>query len=139
MTIWGLIIGGTAGLAVGGPAVHMLDIAPTLSLILGLPIPRHAEGGFMPAMFRNARREMWPNHARDLMYQRYHYAKTLIDYEGLDLDGRLRAPSDLELDVQSAISQSDGSAVQQAAVSVISTGGGVRNCEERIFGGTRIA
>ena len=57
----------------------------------GLPVPRHAEGGFIPRMFANARRELWPTHARDLLYQRYHYAKTLIEYgSGEPLTVRMR-------------------------------------------------
>ena len=91
-----------------------LDMAPTLALLSGLPIPRHAEGGFMPRMFANARREMWPLHARDLLYQRYHYARVLINYETLNSNARLRSIEDIEQDANARIAVSGGTALEQA-------------------------
>ena len=97
-----------------GVAYHRLDDAPTLALLSGLPVPRHSEGGFIPAMFKNARRELWPLHARDLLYQRYHFAKTLIEYERLDTDGRLRTLSDIEQDANARIAASGSTPLEQA-------------------------
>ena len=91
-----------------------LDMAPTLALLTGLPIPRHAEGGFMPRMFANARREMWPLHARDLLYQRYTFARVLIEYETLDSQARLRSLEDIEQDANARIAVSGGTPLDQA-------------------------
>ena len=92
----------------------MLDIAPTLALLSGLPVPRHAEGGFISRMFSNARREMWPMHARDLLYQRYHYAMALIEFQELKVLDRLRALELIEQDAAARIAASGSSPLEQA-------------------------
>lgn len=96
----------------------MLDLAPTLALLSGLPLPRHAEGGFITRMFSNVRREMWPAHARDLLYQRWHAANAIIEYEQLDRDGRLRDLQDIEQDTTAKIATGGGTPLEQG------TGGG---------------
>ena len=83
-------------------------------MLAGLPMPRHSEGGIVASMFANVRREMWPMHARDLLYQRYHYAQSLIIYEQLARTGRLRTLGDIERDATAKIGAGGGTALEQA-------------------------
>lgn len=101
--------GGEGG-ASGGEAssiahaiVSMEDLAPSLSLLAGVPTPRHSEGHFVPLLFENAQRSTWPAHARDLLSQRHYYASALLKLEALDGDGRLRTLTDIERDALATI------------------------------------
>ena len=89
------VFGSTAG-----SVVAMEDLAPTIAMLAGLPTPRHAEGAFVPLLFENVQRTMWPAHCRDLLYQRHHYASALMLLEDLDGAARLRPLADIERDVQ---------------------------------------
>ena len=66
----------------GDSTLRMADVAATLSLLLGVPLPRHNEGAFLTRMFRNVRRERWPLHMQDLLYQRWWYTQTYLQARG---------------------------------------------------------
>ena len=89
------------------------DLAPTIALLLGLPLPRHSEGRFIPSMFANARREMWPQHAHDMLIQQYHYCEGLLNFDSADRDGWLRALSDIERDAMAQIGAGGGTLLEQ--------------------------
>ena len=70
--------------------LRMADVAATLSLLLGVPLPRHNEGAFLTRMFRNVRRERWPLHMQDLLYQRWWYTQTYLQARGAWIPTRRR-------------------------------------------------
>ena len=84
--------------------VRMVDLAATLSLLAGVPMPRHSEGYPIAQMFENAPRLYWKDHARDLLYQRYHYVRALLTVEALEGEA-LQLPSleSIEMNAQAAI------------------------------------
>ena len=77
--------------------IRMVDLATTISLIRGLPAPRHAEGAFIAKMFRTVPPTRWVRHAHDLLIQKWCVARTILAVEQLDED-RLRPLADLEQD-----------------------------------------
>ena len=84
--------------------VRMIDLAATLSLLAGVPMPRHSEGYPIAQMFENAPRLYWKDHARDLLYQRYHYVRALLTVEALEGEA-LELPSleSIEMNALAAI------------------------------------
>ena len=96
--------------------VRMVDLPSTMALLAGLPQPRHTEGVFIPQMFENVQRSMWPVACQDLVYQRYHYAAALLVLESLDTVGRLRSLDDLERDAMAKIGAGGGTPLDRAVV-----------------------
>ena len=51
--------------------VSMVDVANSICLLRGLPVPRHSEGGFVSALLASVASSRWVAHFEDLLQQRW--------------------------------------------------------------------
>ena len=51
----------------------MVDVANSICLLRGLPVPRHSEGGFVSALLASVASSRWVAHFEDLLQQRWCY------------------------------------------------------------------
>ena len=95
----------------GDPEASMADVANSLCLLRGLPVPRHSEGGFVSALLASVGSSRWVAHFEDLLQQRWWYAKLFYQYENL-----AGGPDDIEVYYQDAAASAatDGSYTNQA-------------------------
>ena len=49
----------------------MVDVANSICLLRGLPVPRHSEGGFVSALLASVASSRWVAHFEDLLQQRW--------------------------------------------------------------------
>ena len=71
----------------GDAEISMIDLANTICLLRGLPVPRHSEGGVIGGLMAAVSSARWEDHMKDLFFQRWWYAHKFCEYEDLKCDG----------------------------------------------------
>lgn len=60
-----------------------LDVAPSLAALLGIPVPRHAEGVFVESILNLFDENSTEKHLQDLYKQKQYYVRNFLEFSGL--------------------------------------------------------